>query len=104
MGHFQPGDQIITISGQPYRLRLTLGALCELAERLEAAGPLALAGKFRQMQSSSARTLLACLLRPCCPSQDADKLAASVPKSELAAAMKGCAACVQAAFHEALDD
>ena len=40
---YQKGDEIITVAGQDYGLRLTMGALAELDTRLSLSGPTALA-------------------------------------------------------------
>ena len=65
---YQKGDGIITVAGQNYGLRLTMGALAELDTRLSLSGPTALATRFKQASREEASVLLACVMRPCLPS------------------------------------
>jgi len=69
MNNFQTGDERLSIGDHSYTLRLTLGALCEISERLGAVGPTELAEELRQFPADKrsaykARTMLECLLRP----------------------------------------
>ena len=45
---YQKGDEIITVAGQNYGLRLTMGALAELDTCLSLSGPTALATRLKQ--------------------------------------------------------
>ena len=56
---YQKGDGIITVAGQNYGLRLTMGALAELDTRLSLSGPTALATRFKQASREEASVLLA---------------------------------------------
>ncbi len=88
MAGYQPGDGYLEINGRVYALRLTMGALAEAAQRMSALGPAGMAQAMRDLTSGSARTLLACLLRPDLPrDQDADRLAASLPDAEISEAI-----------------
>ncbi|WP_409433486.1 GTA-gp10 family protein [Litorimonas sp. RW-G-Af-16] len=95
---YQPGDQSIVIAGDTYHLRLTLGALAEISARFGGGGPLHLAQVFRNLNDDAARTLLACLLRPCLPSEDVDRLAASASSPEIAAAMSAITEIINKTF------
>jgi len=65
MTGFQPADQQVQIKGQSYRLRLTLGALAEISQALNAAGPKDLSGHMKTLTPQSACLMLTALLRPC---------------------------------------
>ena len=58
---YRPGD-VQTPYGP---LRLTVGALAELSERLDAPSPKHLAERLRRLTPNTSRTLLTALLRPC---------------------------------------
>lgn len=58
---YRPGD-VQTPYGP---LRLTVGALAELSDRLDAPSPKDLADRLRCMSFETSRTLLTALLRPC---------------------------------------
>ncbi|MEM7728931.1 MAG: GTA-gp10 family protein [Pseudomonadota bacterium] len=60
MSH-RPGDVATPIGA----LRLTVGALAELAEQLDAPGPEALAHRMRTLSVEDGRTVVRALLRPC---------------------------------------
>lgn len=69
MSGFRKGDVSIFIGGNAYVLRLTLGALAEIDQRLAVRGPVELAEKLRDLSANDesadiAFTLLECLLRP----------------------------------------
>lgn len=69
MGGFRKGDVSISIGGKAYVLRLTLGALAEIDQRLAVRGPVELAEKLKNLSANdesaeTAFTLLECLLRP----------------------------------------
>lgn len=95
---YQKGDGLITVSGQEYGLRLTMGALAELDTRLSLSGPAALANRLRQLSSKEARVLLACVMRPCAPSKDVDASAASFSDAEIAGVMPSVCALFEEAF------
>lgn len=61
---YQPGDTVIIIEGEAYRLRLTLGALAELSSYLEARGPRALAQILRGADQAQMFMAICALLRP----------------------------------------
>ncbi|MEE9272464.1 MAG: GTA-gp10 family protein [Robiginitomaculum sp.] len=83
MSGFQAADVSVHIEGKAYTLRLTLGALLEISEKLKVLGPRSLAQKLKEMghDQSSAKTvavLLEALLRPalkCVPYVDVSTLA-----------------------------
>jgi len=77
---FQPGDVRVEIEGKPYRLRLTLGALAEISDRLFAPSPRALSGVLRALTSEQTRVLLSCLS---CPPLEADGSAVTIADTEL---------------------
>ena len=58
------GDQIIMIGSQKYFLRLTLGALAEIAETLPASGPQALSQQMKELTAEKIVIVLTALLRP----------------------------------------
>lgn len=62
---FQRGDVPITLSGQDYILRLTMGALAEISSRLSVRGPQDLSLRLRNLSPADGRVLLACVMRPC---------------------------------------
>ena len=67
------GDVLFGIGDTTYVLRLTLGALAEIDQRLGVNGPLELAEKLRRFSVDKASVnhafvLLECLLRPAFPS------------------------------------
>jgi|GEM_PF-2374371 len=69
MQDYQKGDVRLSIGEHSYTLRLTLGALCEISERLGVSGPIELAEELRfvsadKRSAHKARLLLECLLRP----------------------------------------
>lgn len=66
---YQKGDQQIVIRGKSYGLRLTMGALAEINSRLSASGPQALSVRLRSLSPDDGRVLLACVMRPCLPSE-----------------------------------
>ena len=83
MPGFRKGDVAVDIGGIPYFLRLTLGALAEIDQRLGVKGPLELAAKLKnfsadEQSAQDALTLLECLLRPPCASRAADIPAAAL--------------------------
>ena len=61
---YHPGDQRVIIDGQGYSLRLTLGALAEISERLSASSPKRLSHVLRTLSAPQARILLTCLSVP----------------------------------------
>lgn len=61
---FQKGDQVILIQNKPFTLRLTLGALAEISERLNVTGPDALLNKLTVLDAPKTRLILACLTHP----------------------------------------
>lgn len=72
MTSFRKGDVYVEIKGRRYILRLTLGALAEIDERLGVKGPLELAKKLKGFSADEGRVetalhLLECLLRPAFP-------------------------------------
>ncbi len=67
---FQLGDVRASINGRSYVLRLTLGALAEIAERLSANSPQTLSQALRALTEAQARCLLSCL--SCPPLEAAD--------------------------------
>lgn len=62
---FQPADQHVQIQGQAYSLRLTLGALAEISNVLEARGPKSLSAQMKTLTPIAAQAMLTALLRPC---------------------------------------
>lgn len=62
---FQKGDQIIFIGNQRIVLRLTMGALAEISERLLVKGPSALMAELTVLDMSKARSIFECLMKPC---------------------------------------
>ncbi len=77
---FQKGDVAVIIGGVPCYLRLTIGALAEISERLAdpinssrenfaAIGPRALSQCLRSLSVAEARVLLTCLLSPPLPAR-----------------------------------
>lgn len=58
------GDQSIMIKAKKYYLRLTLGALAEIAEALPASGPQALSQQMKSLTPEKILTVLTALLRP----------------------------------------
>ena len=62
---FQRGDIHITLAGQSYGLRLTMGALAEISSRLSVRGPQDLSLRLRNLSPADGRVLLACVMRPC---------------------------------------
>lgn len=95
---YQKGDGLITVSGQEYGLRLTMGALAELDTRLSLSGPAALASRLRHLSSKEARVLLACVMRPCAPSKDAHASAAKLSDAQVASVMPQVCALFETAF------
>lgn len=61
MTAYQPGDRFVRAGGELLRLRLTLGALVDISERLGAPGPESLSGMLRNLNGSDARDLLRAL-------------------------------------------
>lgn len=61
---FQKGDQVIFIQSQRFTLRLTLGALAEISERLDVNGPDALLRKLAVLDALKVRLILNCLMHP----------------------------------------
>jgi len=68
---FQRGDQRVVISGKPYGLRLTMGALADIQSRLSVRGPQELSARLRGLNADDGRVLLACVMQPCLPSEAA---------------------------------
>jgi len=62
---YQPADQQVSIQGQDYSLRLTLGGLAEMSQSLKAAGPLALSARMKSLTAEHTQLMLTALLRPC---------------------------------------
>ncbi len=62
---FQPVDQHVNIGASSYTLRLTLGALAEISQRLNAQGPKALSAQMKNLTPQAAAVILTALLRPC---------------------------------------
>lgn len=58
------GDQLIMIGPQKYYLRLTLGALAEIAETLPARGPYDLSQQMKGLTPEKILIVLTALLRP----------------------------------------
>lgn len=58
---FQLGDVRVSIEGQVYSLRLTMGALAEITHGLGAKSPQALSQCLRRLTPEQARMLLGCL-------------------------------------------
>lgn len=59
---WQAGDAAITVNGNDIPIRLTMGALAELDARLGVSGPEALAEKFRALNHTDAKQILASLV------------------------------------------
>ena len=95
---YQKGDGIITVAGQDYGLRLTMGALAELDTRLSLSGPTALATRFKQASREEASVLLACVMRPCLPSRNAPPLAANFTDADIAKALPDICRLFEEAF------
>ena len=83
---FRPGD-VETPFGT---LRLTLGALAEITERLEAENPQALASEIRAITPAKSRILLRALLRPC----GGEERLNGLPDTEVAALMPSATQCI----------
>ena len=83
---FRPGD-VETPLGT---LRLSLGALVESTERLEAENPQALAAEIRALTPEKSRILLRALFRPCGGMVHLDGL----PEEEVAALMPSATQCI----------
>jgi len=64
MSEFRVGDRIAEITGQPYHLRLSVSALAEMAFRLEAESPKALAARLRSATLADWNIVLDCVTRP----------------------------------------
>lgn len=77
----QPGDIAVQIGGKPYVLRLTLGALAIISERLSAPSPQDLSSLLRNLTPAQARVLLSCLSCPPLPKTDGS--AGTVPELEV---------------------
>lgn len=76
MTGFRAGDVVFEHNGTGYHLRLSLGAIAAIEERLHIRGPLALAKLFRELgdnpnRAQIAHALLECLLLPAPPSIEA---------------------------------
>ena len=57
----QRGDGVITLNGQPVRLRLTMVALADMDERLGISGPEDLATVFRSLRAVDVKQVLSAL-------------------------------------------
>lgn len=90
MSGFRPGD-VATPLGP---LRLTVGALAEIADATGAASPAELADRVRTMGPDTARTILAALLRPCAHADRVDALDAAA----IAALMPAAVRCIAGAL------
>jgi len=97
---YQKGDGLITVAGENYSLRLTMGALAELNTRLSLSGPTALATRLRQMTRKEARVLLACVMRPCLSPKEAPPPAAIFTDGQIAQAMPEVCRLFEEAFRE----
>ncbi len=61
---FQKGDVFVTLAGQDVCLRLTLGALAEMSERLSITGIEAFNSIFHALDFNKTRIILDCVMRP----------------------------------------
>jgi len=61
---FQLGDQHIILGEQRYTLRLTLGALAEISQRLNVSGPIELSRIMKRLTPERICLVLTALLRP----------------------------------------
>ncbi len=100
MPRYQDGDVSIKIDSTPYLLRLTLGALAEIDQRLGVKGPLELAAKLKgfsadKQSAQDALTLLECLLRP------ASSPAMDIPAAALKARAENYLPAIAALFERA---
>lgn len=78
---FQPGDVRVQIKGEPFTLRLTLGALAQISGRLSASSPGAFSSILRTLSPEQARVLLSCL--SCPPLMQADGSAGIVSDADI---------------------
>lgn len=62
--NFHPGDVFVSVNERIYHLRLTLGALAEMSERLPAEGPSQLAAIMRAGDIAQISLIVAACLRP----------------------------------------
>lgn len=62
---YQKGDGRIELGGQVFGLRLTMGALAEISEKLAISGPADLADCLRNMSQEHCRVLLSSLITAC---------------------------------------
>lgn len=76
---FQKGDRIIEVDGQSYYLRLTIGALAELTECLDAPSPKDLGQRFRSLSEDDLQHVVTALLRHKEQTLPKDNLAAFLP-------------------------
>ena len=90
MSGVRPGDRSTPIGV----LRLSVGALAELAARLDVHDPPALAARLRALDAGAARHLLISLLRRA----DAEERVARLSDREVAALVPEAAACVAEAL------
>ncbi|MBL4871002.1 MAG: hypothetical protein JKX72_08615 [Robiginitomaculum sp.] len=62
---FRKGDIPIVIAGNPYALRLSMGALAEIDHRLVVSGPLELAEKLKNLSANALSADTAFVLLEC---------------------------------------
>lgn len=87
---FRPNDVVTPIG----TLRLTVGALAELAQSLDAPDPATLSQRIRALGPDRARHLLTALLRP----SGADGQVARLSDQQLAALMPAASDCIRRAL------
>lgn len=64
MSGFRPGDKTVLIAGHSTRLRLTVGALAEIADSLDADSPIALAARLRKANLAEWNLVLRAMATP----------------------------------------
>lgn len=64
MSEFRPGDKTVLIAEHSTRLRLTIGALAEIADSLEADSPIALAAHLRKANLAEWNYVLRAMATP----------------------------------------
>ena len=64
MSSYRMGDRVVEVSGQSYRLRLTVSALAEIASVFEAQSPKALADVLRSASLADWNRVLRCVAMP----------------------------------------
>ena len=80
---YQPGDRVISVGGREVRLRLTLGALAEICDRLGTRDTGELAERLARAEPADIDTLALCLLRPV-HGESAQALARALPPARTA--------------------